>query len=103
MVATAPQTIPKTAIKEPIDKVERPDRPCPIVQPRAVTPPKPIKIAPNNWARRSSNEANPSPFQRKLPDANAYAQEPNATPTAAATPKVTLSDVSVQSNNNSRL
>ena len=35
--------MPASATKLPSDSVDRPDKPCPIVQPSAVTPPTPIK------------------------------------------------------------
>ena len=52
--------MPVRAMKEPIARVDTPDRPWPIVQPIAVTPPKPISTAPMSWVRRSSIEAKPS-------------------------------------------
>src|SRR5665811_1732107 len=103
MVATAPPMMPVSATKEPMASVETPDNPWPMVQPMAVTPPKPIRTAPSSRLRRSSKEAKPSPFHRKWPDGNAYAQDPIATPTALATPNDTLSDLSVHNSSNSRL
>ena len=40
--STPPPRMPASATKLPSDSVDRPDRPCPIVQPSAVTPPTPI-------------------------------------------------------------
>jgi regulator of protease activity HflC (stomatin/prohibitin superfamily) len=64
MTSTPPSMMPATAMNEPMASVDKPDKPWPMVQPRAVTPPKPISMAPTSWLRRSPMEAKPS--QRKL-------------------------------------
>ena len=50
---------------EPIDSVEIPVTPCPIVQPSAVIPPKPIRTAPTS--RRFISAALAGISQRKVP------------------------------------
>ncbi len=82
-----------TAMKEPMASVDSPVRPWPMVQPMAVTPPKPISTAPRSCWRRSSSEANPS--RRNLPVASDHSAAPITTPTAVAMPKLRRSDLSV--------
>src|SRR5215470_512191 len=88
--ATQPTMIAATASSEPSASVESPVSPCPIVQPRAVTPPKPINTPPTIWLTRSSTEANPS--QRNVRVASATPAEPTANPRTPAMPKVTILD-----------
>lgn len=45
-VATQPAMMAAKVMKAPSDSVDNPDSPCPMVQPMAVTPPKPISTAP---------------------------------------------------------
>src|SRR5450432_3389876 len=71
--ATQPATIDNVAITEPSARVDMPVNPWPIVQPRAVTPPKPINTPPTIWLTRSSTDANPS--QRKVRVARATAAD----------------------------
>ncbi len=84
MVAAAPASIAMKVMIEPSARVEMPETPWPIVQPSAVTPPKPISAPPIMW--RAVSAASLKPSQRKLPLASAYAAEPAMTPAAEAMP-----------------
>ena len=80
---------------EPTASVEIPVSPWPIVQPSAVTPPKPIRTPPTMWLATSSTDPNPS--QRNVRDTRAYAVDPAIMPSTPAMPKVTIRDWSLQS------
>src|SRR5215468_3102531 len=88
-------------MSDPMAKVESPVSPCPIVQPSAVTPPKPINTPPTIWLTRSSMEAKPS--QRNVRVASAMPADPTTIPTTPAMPKVTTRDWSLHSSSNSRV
>ena len=72
-----------------------PVSPWPIVQPSAVTPPKPMRTPPTMWLATSSTE--PKPSQRNVFDTSAYANDPASMPSTPAMPKVTMRDWSLQS------
>ena len=78
--------MPATAMKLPSDSVDRPDRPWPTVQPKAVTPPMPISTAPTTWLAVSSVPAKPS--QRKRRVASAMMADPAMTPATLTMPKL---------------
>src|SRR6266511_5625244 len=99
MAATQPTTIAPTVSSEPIASVDTPVRPCPIVQPSAVTPPKPIITAPTTWLPTSSTE--PKPSHRNERCAIAIAPEPTIIPSTPAIPNVTMRDWSVHRNSSS--
>src|SRR6185312_16635114 len=84
--ATAPEMIAATATKLVALSVEMPLRPCPMVQPRAVTPPTPMNTAPDMWLATSS--VLPKPSQRKRPIARAQAAEPSTMPNTETMPTV---------------
>ena len=69
MAATQPPMIAASARNEPTASVDTPVIPCPIVQPSAVTPPKPISTPPTMWLATSSVE--PKPSQRNVFDTSA--------------------------------
>ena len=52
------------ARNEPSASVDTPVSPCPIVQPSAVTPPKPIRMPPTTWLARSSTDREALPAER---------------------------------------
>jgi hypothetical protein len=67
-----------------------PVSPCPIVQPSAVTPPKPIITPPTMWFATSATE--PKPSQRNERCAIAIPPDPTIMPSTPAMPKVTIRD-----------
>ena len=69
MVIALPKMMEATAMSEPAASVETPVTPCPIVQPRASTPPNPINRPPARWLTISARVLNVS--MRKLPEATA--------------------------------
>ena len=92
--ATQPATIAPTARNEPSASVDTPESPWPIVQPSAVTPPKPISMPPTTWLARSSVVVKPS--QRKVFVASAMPADPTSMPSTPAMPNVSTRDWSVQ-------
>ena len=69
---------------EPSASVENPEIPCPMVQPSAVMPPKPISTPPSMCLPVSVASRKLS--QRNVLVAIAYAAEPAMTPAAEAMP-----------------
>src|SRR4051812_49756369 len=61
IVTAEPATMERNVRIEPTASVEKPVRPCPMVHPRAVTPPKPIRMPPSTWFAVSAGPADPSP------------------------------------------
>ena len=69
----------RLASKEVADKVDRPLKPWPMVQPRASTPPTPIKVPPAMERSMWRGDSKPSSFQRRR--SRALSKEPATTPT----------------------
>ena len=77
-----------SAINEPSASVDTPVTPCPMVQPMASMPPKPINTAPIICVIRSFLWANHS--MRNVLLINDHNSEPSITPNTAITPNVSM-------------
>src|ERR1041384_7164188 len=88
IVAAEPATIAANVMIEPSARVENPVIAWPIVHPRAVMPPKPIRMPPRTWSAVSSASRKPS--QWKVFEAIAWAAHPAVTPAAAGMPQGVL-------------
>jgi hypothetical protein len=93
--------MPANAMKLPSASVLTPDKPWPMVQPIAVTPPTPIRNAPPRWLAVSSAPAKTS--QRKLRSASATSAAPSTTPNTQTMPSASTRLVSLNSISHSKV